>query len=138
MVLTIKSRQGKVIAVLKKSAFKSDKYGGELVRLEHAMQTCSMSNDDHTIFEIHDILQSYYKVSLKTFIDNVCKQSALHYLLHSDKGPLALFSPTFVSELSQAQLEEVAGEAPRQKRLRLQLKKDIDSLTKAVKILRQA
>jgi hypothetical protein len=102
------------------------------------MKTCSMSNDDHIIIEIHDILQSYYKVSLKTFIDNVCKQSALYFLLHSDKGPLALFSPTFVSELSPAQLEEIAGEAPPQKRLRLQLRKEIESLAEAVKILRHA
>lgn len=97
-----------------------------------------MSNDEHVILEIHNILKSYYKVSRKTFVDNVCNQAALHYLLHEDKGPLALFSPVFVSKLTPVQLEEIAGEAPNVKRQRAQLAKQTASLTEAMKILTRA
>lgn len=97
-----------------------------------------MSNDDHVILEIHEILESYYKVSRKTFVDNVCKQAIIYYLLHPESGPLALFSPNFVSHLSPIQLEEIAGEAPLSKRLRKQLTKEIASLVEAVKILARA
>lgn len=97
-----------------------------------------MSNEEHTILEIHDILKAYYKVSRKTFVDNVCKQATLYLLLHPDNGPLALFSPLFVSQLSPLQLEEIAGEAPAQKGLRTQLTREITSLTEAMKILARA
>lgn len=83
-----------------------------VVRLETAIQTTSMSNDDHVILEIHDILKSYYKVTRKTFVDNVCKQAVIHHLLSAEEGPLALVSPNFVNQLSPTQLEEIAGEAP--------------------------
>jgi hypothetical protein len=94
-----------------------------------------MSNEQHVIQDIHDILESYYKVSRKTFVDSVCKQAAIHHLLRSEEGPLALFSPTFVSQLSPSALEEIAGEAPVLKRTRTQLTKEITSLTQAMKIL---
>jgi hypothetical protein len=94
-----------------------------------------MSNDEHVIQEIHDILQAYYKVSRKTFVDSVCKQAAMFYLLRSPDGPLALFSPGFVIQLSTSALEEIAGEEPALKRSRAQLTKEIGSLAQAVKIL---
>lgn len=133
---TSNSRQEKVVAGLKKGAFHTMQ--GTVVKLEQAIQTNNMSNDDHTIIEIHDILKAYYKVSRKTFVDNVCKQATLYYLLHPDKGPLALFSPLFVSQLSPTQLAEIAGEAPALRRQRTQLTKEITSLTEAMKILARA
>lgn len=111
---------------------------GTVVKLEQAIQTHAMSNEDHTVLEIHDILESYYKVSRKTFVDNVCKQAMLYHLLHADKGPLALFSPNFVTQLSDMQLEEIAGEAPALKRQRTQLSKEVVSLVEAMKILSRA
>lgn len=109
-----------------------------VVRLEHATATRYMSNEEHITQDIHDILQSYYKVSRKTLVDNVCKQAVQHYLLQCEDSPLALFSPVFVSELSTEALEEIAGEAPALKRTRAQLKSEIASLEDAVKILGRA
>lgn len=106
-----------------------------VVRLEHASQPVrSMSNEQHIVQDIHDILKSYYKVCRKTFVDNVCKQSVIHYLLECDESPLAFFSPTFVSQLPAEALEEIAGEAPGLKRSRAQLTKEVASLAKAVRI----
>jgi hypothetical protein len=63
-----------------------------VVRLEHASQPVrSMSNEQHVVQDIHDILESYYKVCRKTFVDSVCRQSVIHYLLECDESPLALF-----------------------------------------------
>lgn len=107
-----------------------------VVRLEHVSQpTRSMSNEQHVVKDIYDILKSYYKVSRKTFVDGVCKQSVIHYLLECDEGPLALFSPMFVSQLSAEALEEIAGEAPVLRRSRAQLTKEVASLAEAVKIV---
>lgn len=107
----------------------------EVVRLDQAMNTKTMSNEEHVIQDIHDILHAYYEVSRKTFVDSVCKQAAIHYLLHSKESPLALFCPLFVAELSFDELQDIAGEAAITKRSRVDLKTKIASLTEAMKIL---
>jgi hypothetical protein len=62
-----------------------------VVRLKHASQPVrSMSNEQHVVQDINDILKSYYKVCRKTFVDSVCRQSVMHYLLECEKYPLAL------------------------------------------------
>ena len=45
----------------------SDCQHGEVVRLDDLMQNHPMSNADHAIQDLHDILHSYYKVALKRF-----------------------------------------------------------------------
>jgi hypothetical protein len=80
-------------------------------------------------------LQSYHKVCLKTFVDNVCRQSTLHFLLQCPDSPLKLFSPVFVTQLSSGELEELVGEEPGIRRSRVQLNKDKKSLLEAMKIL---
>lgn len=124
-------------ASLRKKAFNTGSYG-EVIGIDQVMQTQTMGNDEHVILEIHDILHAYYKVTRKTFVDNVCKQAIMHFLLHPEKGPLALLSPTFVSQLTPAQLEEIAGEAPDLKRSREQWSKEVASLREAVKIVARA
>lgn len=117
----------------------SQGYGiGEVVRLDDAMKSQNMSNEEHMIHDIHDILQSYYKVTRKTFVDNIVKQASDHFLLAGPDSPLYLFSPVFVSHLSTEDLENIAGERPGMKRARAQLRKEIESLTDARKILARA
>jgi hypothetical protein len=94
-----------------------------------------MSNENFVVQDLHDILQSYYKVSRKTFVNSVCRQAVIHYLLSCDKSPLRLFSPVFVSQLSPMELDELVGEEPGLKRARIQLNKDKKSLMEAMKIL---
>ncbi|KAK3628741.1 hypothetical protein LTR56_018462 [Elasticomyces elasticus] len=133
-----KSRQGNASANVKKHAFNNGSHG-MVIRLADATQsTRPMSNDEYAVQDIHDILQSYYKVSRKTFVDSVCKQAAVHYFLQWEKSPLALFSPVFVSRLFTTDLEELAGEAPSLRKSRARLTKEMTSLVVAMKILARA
>ena len=108
---------------------------GNVSRLMDAQRTHPMSNTQHIIQDIHDILQSYYKVARKRFVDNVVKQAVTHFVVTGPETPLNLFSPMFVSGLTPEELEHVAGEAPRMKRERARVTKEIKSLTEAKTIL---
>nr|POE56497.1 interferon-induced gtp-binding protein mx1 [Quercus suber] len=129
-----KSRSDKFVAALKKVSIDNCKHG-EVVQLKHAINTQPMSNANHVIHDIHDILEAYYKVTRKTFVDNVCRQSTDHFLFSDAESPLKYFSPNFVSRLSLDELESIAGEAPKLKRARAQLAKEIQSLMEAKRIL---
>ncbi|KAL8669512.1 MAG: hypothetical protein Q9168_005903, partial [Polycauliona sp. 1 TL-2023] len=88
------------------------------------MQGHPMSNADHAIQDLYDILYSYYKVALKRFIDALSMQAADHFLITGSRTPLTLFSPAFVAGMTPGQLEEVAGEDLIIKRRRVQLEKE--------------
>ncbi|TKA28801.1 hypothetical protein B0A54_15991 [Friedmanniomyces endolithicus] len=98
-------------------------------------QTHPMSNADHIVKDIHDILRAYYEVTLERFKDNVLKQATDYFLLSGPDTPLNLFSPTFVSALTPDEVEHIAGEAPKVKRRRAQLGREIRSLSEAKAIL---
>jgi len=108
---------------------------GSVIRLSDAKRTHPMSNMEHIVQDIHDILQSYYKVARKRYVDNVVQQATSHFLITGPETPLNLFTPTFVSGLTKEELEHIVGEAPRMKRERARLSKDIASLTEAKHIL---
>ena len=109
---------------------------GKVVRLDDMMQNHPMSNADHAIQDLHDILHSYYKVALKRFVDSVCMQAADHFLITGSKTPLTLFSPAFIASMTPEQLEEVAGEELTAKRRRVQLEKEQKDLEDGKKILK--
>jgi hypothetical protein len=108
---------------------------GTVVRLEDIMGHHPMSNVEHTVQDLHDILKSYYQVAWKRVVDVICMQAAEHYLISGPETPLKLFSPAFVVNMTSEQLEEIAGEDPSQKRRRTQLSKEIEDLEKGKKIL---
>lgn len=110
-----------------KKSFKDCKHG-EVVRLSDLAHQHHMSNVDHTVQDIQDILDSYYKVARKRFVDNVCMQASDHYLVTGPEAPMKLFSPSWVNDLSNERLEEIVGEGRASKRRRLQLQKEIDDL----------
>lgn len=113
----------------------SDCKHGEVVRLSDVVQNHPMSNDDHAIQDLHDILQSYYRVALKRFVDCLRIQAADYHLTIGPHTPLKLFSPAFVAEMTPAQLEDVAGEDLTLKRRRIQLEKELKNLEDGKKIL---
>ncbi|RWA03831.1 hypothetical protein EKO27_g11278 [Xylaria grammica] len=113
----------------------SDAQYGKVVRLDDITQNHPLGNADHVIFEIHDILRAYYKVALKRFVDNVRMQVADHLLVAGGETPLKLFSPTFVTAMTNEQLEEVAGEEPGVRRRRAALEKELGLLEQGRKIL---
>lgn len=108
---------------------------GDVVRLDDAIKTHPMSNAQHTVQDLHDILLSYYKVALKRFTDNVAAQAAVYHLLTGPSTPLGLFSPSLVGRLPPEELESIVGEAPSVKRRREQLVKEIESLAEAKTIV---
>lgn len=95
----------------------------------------NLSNLEHTVCDLHDILKSYYKVARKRFVDSVCMQAADFHLVTGPDTPVRVFSPKFVSKLSPEQLETIAGEDTSRKRKRAELGREIESLEKARKLL---
>lgn len=132
--LYVVSRQQRLRAGLQDISF-SDCTHGEVVRLHDIVQNHPMSNDDHAIQDLCDILQSYYKVARKRFVDCLRIQAADYYLITGPHTPLKLFSPAFVAEMTPTQLEDVAGEDLTTKKRRTQLEKELQNLEDGKKIL---
>jgi hypothetical protein len=93
-------------------------------------------NGQHMREDILDILMSYYKVTRKRFVDNVCNQVINHFLLEGDESPLKILSPELVMGLDNEQLELIAGEEAETRRQRQVSGSSIKELEAAVKILR--
>ncbi|OJD27445.1 hypothetical protein ACJ73_01154 [Blastomyces percursus] len=91
-------------------------------------RTNHMSNLEHTVHDLHDILKSYCKVARKRFVDSVCSEAVDYHLITCRQTPLKQFSPAFVQDLSAEQLDEIAGKDPKLKRKRVQLRKEISEL----------
>lgn len=94
-----------------------------------------MSNVENNVQRLHDILKSYYKVAFKRFVDNVCMQAADHHLVRGQHTAVKVFSPGFVSDLTEEQLERIAGEDAVTKRKRADLTRQLENLKKAKSLL---
>ncbi|ROT42142.1 interferon-induced GTP-binding protein mx2 [Sodiomyces alkalinus F11] len=94
------------------------------------------SNAEHAKETIHDILEAYYKVAYKRFVDNVFSQAVDYKLLSGPESPLRLFSEQWVLGLDAEKLRAVAGESRRTRERRERLKKEIEELEVAMQILR--
>ena len=127
------SRQRRVLAIAGKTSYNTGT--GYVVPVDDIVKNHPMSNTDHMVRDAHDILQSYYKVARKRFVDNICMQGAAYHLVTGPGTPLKLFSPTFVASMTDEQLEDVAGEDAILKRKRAHLKKEIKDLETGRRIL---
>ncbi|THY78240.1 dynamin GTPase [Aureobasidium pullulans] len=132
-----KSRQDRLQKTLEEKAWATDSADkGPAVLVKDLIQQHSgMSNSKHTVFELHDILKSYYKVARKRFVDCVCSQGADYHLVAGPESPLKLFSPRFVGNLTAEQLETIAGEDYALKRKRMVLMKQVAALQVGKNIL---
>jgi Dynamin central region/Dynamin family len=136
-----KFKTGRLEKLLAKHAEKTYKHNGDseadlVVKLPQIQQSITMNNADHTIQDIHDILKSYYKVARKRFVDTVCMQGSDFHLLTGEVSPLRIFGTSFVSGLSAAQLDIIAGEEASIKQLRKSLTNEIAALEEGKKLLR--
>lgn len=86
--------------------------------------------------DIHDVLHSYYGIARGRFIDVVCQQVIDYFLLHGPDSPLSVLSDQLILRMTPTELEEVAGEDLGTRNRRETLKREIEGLTKALKILR--
>ncbi|WPH01631.1 Hypothetical protein R9X50_00448100 [Acrodontium crateriforme] len=133
-----KSRQDRVRSSLEEHSFECNELDGKkskAIRVQDVKQTSNMSNSEHVVLEIHDILEAYYKVALKRFTDNVAMQAADNFLINGPVTPLKLFSPAFVAALSEEQLAAICEEDNGLKRKRNNLEKKIQDLQMAKKII---
>lgn len=109
--------------------------GGEpLLRVKDIVGVV-MSNDDHTIQDLHDTLKSYYKVARKRFVDAVCLQAVDHFLVSGKTSPLWVFSPHFIGKISDAELHQIAGNKDKTVRRRNMLETELSSLRGGERIL---
>lgn len=86
--------------------------------------------------DIHDILAGYYKVARKRFVDVVCQQVVDHFLLSGAGSPLRVVGSELVMALSEAQLENIAGEDAVARCRRQVLNSEIGCLEEAVRVLK--
>ncbi|GBF62890.1 hypothetical protein TMEN_5481 [Trichophyton mentagrophytes] len=107
----------------------------QAVRVRDLIQTDRTNNTDRVIRELNDILSSYYEVARRRFVDNVLLQAAHHLLVTGPDTPLRLLSPSYILNLSEDQLENIAGEDPSTVRKRGSLRKEIEGLEKGRRIL---
>jgi hypothetical protein len=94
------------------------------------------SNSDQTKEDVHDILESYYKVSRKRFVDVICQQVIDHFLLDGNGSPLKVLNPELVSNMSDTQLDMIAGEDGNTKRERERLNLEIQGLEAAMQVMK--
>ncbi|KAI9675257.1 MAG: hypothetical protein M1817_001159 [Caeruleum heppii] len=79
-------------------------------------------------------LQAYYKVALKTFVDNICRQVIERHILA--KLP-DIFSPTVVTSFSDEVLLQIASEPERQRERRRELDASIRALRNSLSDLQR-
>ena len=108
--------------------------GEPLLRLKDILGVV-MSNDNHTIQDLHDTLKSYYKVARKRFVDAICLQAVDHFLVSGKTSPLWIFCPHFIGKMSDAELNQIAGDEDETIRKRNMLETELGSLKAGEKIL---
>ena len=68
-----------------------------------------ISNARNLEDEVHDILEAYYNLAIKKYIENVNEIVVQRYLDDAN-GPVLQFSPRYIVGLNDAQIEELAAE----------------------------
>ena len=114
--------------------WKTEGAGEPLLRLKDILGVV-MSNDNHTIQDLHDTLKSYYKVARKRFVDAVCLQAVDHFLVSGKTSPLRIFCPHFIGKMSDAELHQIAGDGDETIKKRNILETELCSLKAGEKIL---
>lgn len=94
------------------------------------------SNPEQVREYLHDILESYYKVSVKRFVDTICQQVIDHFLLNGKDSPLHVFSTDLVFDLSADTLEMIASEDQATKQERERLRTEMERLEAAMLVVR--
>jgi hypothetical protein len=110
---------------------------GPIIRLSSiGTLDMSRSNPQQVREYLHDILESYYKVSVKRFVDTICQQVIDHFLLNGKDSPLHIFNTDLIFDLSPDTLEMVAGEDEATKQERERLRIEMERLEAAMLVVR--
>lgn len=98
----------------------------------------TMSNSEHIVLEMNDILTAYYTVARKRVVDVVIMQAVDYHLISGPSSPLKVLTPKLISGLSDEKFEQIAGEDDFTKSEREDLRKAIEELKKGRRILQGA
>ena len=128
------TRLDRIAARMTKAGIR-DNYNNGTVR--QIATNAHLSIEDHAVYEIHDILRSYYQVAMQRFADNVVIQVVERHLLGPD-GPVKCFSSEQVSGLSDTELASLASDDYQTSIARTEVKYRIQRLEKAVEIAKKA
>lgn len=112
----------------------SSTYGEALdvTRLAKSLATQSESDmDKFACSELLDSVQAFYKVALKTFVDNVSVH-VVEGLLISDLW--SILSPTDVGQMSSSLVAKIAAESTESQALRQQLNRKLQTLERGLEI----
>jgi hypothetical protein len=95
----------------------------------------TMNNSEYTIQDIYDILESYYKVVRKRFVDTVCRQGS-DFHLDGTNLAAANLGDGIRGRVIRDSVGSIAGEDISTKQLRKNLTNEITALEKGKKLLR--
>ncbi|KAG4257564.1 hypothetical protein FPRO03_13870 [Fusarium proliferatum] len=131
-----KARNDRINKALKKKAWNDENTEQQVVKLDDISSVVNNhSNTQHTAEEIHDILQAYYKVARKRFVDNIYHQAVDHCLLSGPSSPLILFCEQWVLDLTDEKLQLIASESRATQERRQILQTALQDLAEAIEIL---
>jgi hypothetical protein len=126
-----KIRYDRVVQRVKDAGYEEG-YGYEM-NFETIAMVKDTSNDDSAVYDIHEIVKSYYKVAMKRFLDNVIIQVVERHVLGPNK-PLRLFSSDFMDDLEDEQVKFIAAESSSTSMARSDLTTKLERLQKALDI----
>lgn len=75
--------------------------------------------------EASTALSAYYKVAMKTFVDNVCRQVVERHII---KNLPSVFDSSTVLKLTDEEIQRIAGESESNIRRRKELQELVDAL----------
>ena len=105
------------------------------VDLRALTKAAHLSNEEQAVNDIHDILKAYYKVALKRYMDNVLI-TVVERSFVGRNGPVKAFTPGFVGGLSDAELDNLAGEDFTTSSVRVDVNSKAARFKKALEIAR--
>lgn len=134
-------RYARLVKATNASAFTTTRMNGQdcisvkAIEVSAAALATSKSNLENVVEEHHDVLYAYYGVAMRRFVDTVMAQAMDDYLLTGENSPIKIITPVFVSEMTDKQLEDIAGEDIVTKRERQALMGKIAALEHGKEVL---
>jgi hypothetical protein len=123
------TRHDRVMHRLKRAGF-GESIGPQSISPLYITKAIHLSNEEQAVYDIHDIIKSFYKVAMKRYLDNVVVQVVERHLLGKE-GPLRLLTPEFVADLYDDNLAFLAGENQCTANARAEMKAKLDRLRRA-------
>lgn len=92
--------------------------------------------EDQAVYDIHDILKTFYKIAVERFTDNVVVQVIERHLLGSS-GPVKSFSVEHVGGLLDSEVADIAGDDLALRTRRTEINSRIRRLNQAMDIAKK-